>query len=61
MAGDDQMLELVRDWRALAARYRVAQGACDKNSDEWWLNKECADLLEDCADSLDKRLRALTT
>lgn len=36
----------LKDWAKLARRYRIAQAECDEQSDEWWLNKENAEMIE---------------
>jgi hypothetical protein len=36
----------LKDWARLARRYRIAQADCDEQSEEWWLNKENAEMIE---------------
>ena len=36
----------LKDWARLARRFRIAQAECDEQSDEWWLNKENAEMIE---------------
>ena len=48
----------VRDWRRLAASYRLAQQDCEPSEEEWHLNKENADTLERCASELASDLSA---
>lgn len=36
----------LNEWRKLARRYRIAQAECDENSEEWFLNKENAEMIE---------------
>lgn len=46
------------DWRKLAEAYRLAQLDCEPSQDEWQLNKENADRLEQCASELRSDLSA---
>ena len=48
----------VREWRKLAATYRLAQHDCEPSEQEWDLNKENADMLERCASELSSDLSA---
>ena len=48
----------VRDWRRQAAAYRAAQHDCEPSEQEWDLNKENADRLEQCASELASDLSA---
>ena len=48
----------VRDWRKLAASYRLAQHDCEPSEEEWHLNKENAETLERCASELASDLSA---
>lgn len=48
----------VRDWRRLAASYRLAQHDCEPSEEEWHLNKENADTLERCVSELSEDLSA---
>ena len=48
----------VAGWLRQAAAYRLAQQECRAQSEEWSLNKENADRLEQCASELRSDLSA---
>lgn len=43
---EDRLRVRLKEWAKLARRYRVAQDECDERSDEWYLNKENAEMIE---------------
>ena len=45
-------------WQKQAAAYRLAQLDCEPSEEEWLLNKENADRLEQCASELRSDLSA---
>lgn len=53
---DDLIKSRVRDWQRLSKRFRVAQEACESRSDEWYLNKESADVLDRCIADIESDL-----
>lgn len=46
MTLEERLYQRLREWRKLAKRFRVAQDGCDLKSEEWWLNKENAEMIE---------------
>ena len=48
----------VAGWRKQAAAYRLAQHDCEPSEQEWQLNKENADRLEQCASEASSDLSA---
>jgi len=55
---ENRLERRVRDWRRQAAAYRAAQQDCEPSEQEWDLNKENADRLEQCASELASDLSA---
>ena len=46
MTLEDRLGARLKDWARLARRFRIAQAECDEQSDEWYLNKENAEMIE---------------
>lgn len=46
MGLEERLQRRLGEWRKLARRYRIAQDGCDVNTDEWWLNKENAEMID---------------
>lgn len=46
MTLEHRLERMLRQWGRLARRYRIAQADCDARSEEWWLNKENAEMIE---------------
>ena len=55
---ENRLEKRVREWQRLAASYRAAQLDCEPSEQEWDLNKENADRLEQCASELASDLSA---
>src|SRR5580693_3893207 len=55
---ENRLERRVRDSRRQAAAYRAAQLDCEPSEQEWDLNKENADRLEQCASELASDLSA---
>lgn len=53
---DDLLRSRVFEWRKLSQRFRVAQEACEERTDEWYLNKENADMLDRCIGEVENDL-----
>lgn len=43
---EERLRARLKDWGRLARRYRIAQDECDEQSEEWYLNKENAEMIE---------------
>ena len=55
---ENRLEKRVREWQRLAASYRAAQLDCEPSEQEWDLNRENADRLEQCASELASDLSA---
>jgi hypothetical protein len=43
---EERLQARLKDWAKLARRFRIAQDECDDQSEEWYLNKENAEMIE---------------